>query len=71
MNTIGRALVLVACLFAPAGVGGCTFGVFPRDTHDPALGAVPPCFANAICSVPYDGFGFGWTRDAMRSAIGR
>lgn len=71
MNTVRRTLARLAVVFALAPSAGCTFGMFPRESHDPAFAALPPCFSGDICGVAFDSDGVGWTRDVMQSAIGR
>jgi hypothetical protein len=68
MNNVRRTLVTLALVLVMAPVTGCTFGMFRRDSHDPALAAVPPCYSGDVCGVPFDGAGFAWAPDAIQSA---
>ena len=69
MNTVRRTLIKLALVLAVAPVAGWTFGVLPRDGHDPALSAMPPCYTgDVVCGVPWDGAGFAWMHDAIQAA---
>jgi hypothetical protein len=71
MITVRRTLARLALVITLGPVGGCTFGVFPRESQDPALRALPPCFTGDFCGVPFDSAGFSWTRGVVQTASGR
>jgi hypothetical protein len=68
MTITRRTLTKLALVLALGPATGCTFGWLPRESRDPALAAVPPCFTGDICGVPFDGAGVAWVPDALRSA---
>ena len=69
MNKIVRRLLgSLALVFALAPASACTFGAFPRESMDPALHALPLCFAGDVCALGFDNRGFGWTADVMTSS---
>jgi hypothetical protein len=69
MNTIVRRFLgSLALALALAPATACTFGVLPRESMDPALQVVPPCFAGAVCAVGLDSRGFASMADVMASS---
>jgi hypothetical protein len=62
MNNVRRILITLALV---VNITGCTLGLFPRESHDPALAAIPPCYSGDICAVT--GAGFAWLGDVMQS----
>lgn len=65
---VRTALAKLALVLAIAPTVACTFGTLPHELRDPVLAAVPPCFSGQVCGVPFDGFGFSWTVDALEAA---
>ena len=68
MNNVRRILITLALVVNIAPSAGCTLGLFSRESHDPALVAVPPCYSGDICAVTFNGADFAWLGDIMQSS---
>lgn len=51
MHKLARRIIIVLALVsAAAPLTGCTFGVRPHESLDPAYAAIPPCFTGDVCA---------------------
>jgi hypothetical protein len=60
MHTIRFVAARIA-LLASVLLAGCTFRPYLRESSEPALVAVPPCFNGDVCAVAFDSVGLSWT----------
>jgi len=58
MKIVRRTVACFVLIVSAASATGCTLGLLPRDPHNPALAAVPPCYAGDVCV--FDAGGLTW-----------
>lgn len=66
INFLQRAISHLLVAFAVAALGGCVLRPYTRSSQDPALAAIPPCYAGDVCNDTY-GAGFAWAAEAISS----
>jgi len=64
MKFVRTVLVRAAVVACVVSATGCTFRPYLRDSRDPVLSALPPCYTGDVCG---EGAGFGWASDVMHS----
>ena len=57
--------IRLALALALISVAGCSFRPYLRDSRDPAITALPPCYSGDVCATAPDSF--GWAVDVLQS----